>query len=242
MKRIDFYYFFTLALLACIFCATCGVPKINHVHGRPSRPAITRPEQLTSHFLELEDKDEEILGVCTGTAIGPHAILTASHCNERDKVKNIKIDLSPETHTVLASAGDGRDHEILLIDGSPFKNIEVVHQATPNLNEVATLYGVGGTEYPPNAKHGHVTGCDDPSDVDADAGITCYSIHVIPGDSGSTIYNDYGEIIGITTYRDDATYPSSMVGFTLNFTQKILDDAAHFDGKNTPKPVGESKP
>lgn len=203
----------------------------------PTHAIPTTPQQRASHFLYLQGRYDEGLGVCTGTAIGPHAILTAAHCDKKNEVKSVLVDFSPEEHSVLGTVYDGRDHAIILVGGTPFTNIESVVIAEAKISEAVTIYGVGGSTYPPLAKFGSITDCQDPSDLDAAAGQFCASIHSIPGDSGSAIYNSDGYIVGIVTYLDQYVEPTGTVGYALNFTAKQLADAATFDGKATPKPA-----
>jgi hypothetical protein len=237
VKRIDFYYFLSLGL---ILLAIFGVPKYNKHRPVLQSVATMSKQQLASHSLLLEDEDGETLGMCTGTAVGPHSLLTAEHCMRRGVVKQLSIDLATEDHKILAVAGDGRDHVLLLLDGSPFTNYIIVKFGTAKLKDIVSMYGSGGREYPPVYKSGQVVDCQDPSDVDINAGIVCTTLPVIPGDSGSAVYEADGEMVGIVTYSDTER-PYTNVDFALNFSQKMYNDAAAFDGTHTPKPVTKKK-
>jgi hypothetical protein len=224
MKRIDFYYFLTLGILAVFFF---GIPKAPHFK-QAHKMAITA-EQRTSHLIIFLDNKGEELGRCTGTAIGPNAVLTAEHCNERGESKQVTFDLVKEKHNILASTSDDRDHIIYLVDGSSFSNIEPVVSKLPTLNEVVTSYGnIYGT-YPATPRYGRVTDCDDPSDLDAAAGEECYSLEVNRGDSGSAVFNTKGEIVGLVTYmHEDEQGKTSGIGFSLNFNTAQLKTARMF--------------
>lgn len=235
MKRFDVYfiYFFTLSLLTFCALAAAGVLTVPQFKQDLPKSTIYQKEQLTQHAIWLK-KGPEAQGLCTGTAVGPHAILLASHCIEREQ-DNLTIDLALETHDIIATVADGRDHTLLLIDGTPFTFTESVQMGTAAVGDTVTLYGVGGEAYPPVPKYGKVTNCEDPSDMDIKAGEFCTSTHVSPGDSGSAVFNIKGEIVGLTTYSDPDTYPTSSRDFRLDFTQKQLDQATMFDGKDVPK-------
>ncbi len=202
-------------------------------HGHKPLPTTMSVEQKASHYLFMQGSYGSGIGVCTGTAIGPHAILTAAHCDKENEVKQVQIDLATETHEVMSTVADGRDHIIMLVDGTPFTNIETVVYGTAALGEPVVFYGVGGAVYPPVAKHGVVSDCQDPSDVDAAAGQWCMTASAIPGDSGSAVYNAQGQVVGIVTYLDLDTLPTGTIGYALCFTEKQLADAAVFDGKKT---------
>jgi hypothetical protein len=234
MKRLDFYYFLTLGLILLVLF---GVPHFRH-HTKRSTAAPTK-EQLSSHMITLLDKSGEEEGLCTATAIGPHAILTAEHCDKGGKYPSLLLDRSTEPHNVMASVCDGRDHVILLLDGAPFERYETIISATDSIYKIVVLYGDGHGEYPPVAKYGTIVSCEDPSDIDAYAGQICFTLPVIPGDSGSAIYNTKGEVVGVVTYQyTDEDSNIKAIGFALDFPQLILDTAYTFDGteEGLPKP------
>lgn len=212
-----------------VFIAPAVVEHLAPNHGH-AKLVITNPQRLASHLIIVND-EYRAEGLCTGTAIGPHAIMSASHCDEDGSVVSLSVDLTIEKHKVLRRISDGRDHIIWLIDGSPLKNIEPVMQATAKIGDVVTIYGSGGGAYPPDAKYGRTISCEDPSDADAAAELRCYSIPAIPGDSGSAIYNASGEIVGLVTYSDGMQKPAGTAAFTLNFTPQQLAAAQTFDGK-----------
>ena len=227
LRRIDFYYFLTLGL---ILYTLVGFPSCNHKPKAHPSHNVTR-QQLASHATIFRE-DGEDLGLCTSTAIGPHAFIVAAHCDESEDADTIHFDLATEDHHIIAITDDGRDHRIYLIDGTPFKNFVLVHQVVSTVGEVETIYGVGGAAYPPVAKYGVATACEDPSDLDAASGIQCSTIPVIPGDSGSAIYNNKAEIVGLVTYHDGSVSPSAEIGFALNFPQAQLDKAATFSDED----------
>ncbi len=86
-------------------------------------------------------------GLCTATAIGPHALLTASHCNEHD-LKKIHLDIVLNDYHIQKTLTDGRDHAIFLIDGPSLHDFVdyKVRAALPG--EHVHLYGNGEGEYP----------------------------------------------------------------------------------------------
>jgi hypothetical protein len=231
MKRFDhyFFYFLTLGLIYFVFS---GVPKFHHSAAN-ARTDVFHPtaQQKTAHMITMLDEDGFRLGVCTATAVGPHAFLTAEHCSENGKAKMVTFDLATEKHRIYAASFDNRDHMLILVGGTAFTNYLPITQGVPKLGETVTIYGDGRMEYPPIPKYGKIFDCGDFSDIDNAAGETCYSLHVIPGDSGSAVYNTKGEIVGLVTYQtteDDGTIAGR--GFTLHFKQATIDEARTFSG------------
>jgi hypothetical protein len=243
MNRIDFYYILTVALITVAMLLPTHRQAAHPVaHKRPTPSSLVTKEQRASHGISFKDQGAEEVGECTGTAVGPHAILTASHCILSAKTSLLSIDYAPEIHELLDVSTDGRDHVILLLDGAPFTTYERVDASDSLLiGDTVTLYGIGGSNYPPVPKFGKVVDCEDPSDVDADAKEFCFTIPTIPGDSGAAIYNTKGQIVGIVTYGLDYGdgSPTGGIGFALGFTHKQYDYAMTFDGKPPVKVVGK---
>lgn len=225
MKRLDFYYFLTL-FLAALFLF--GTPSFKHLASARDYAAHPTKEQRASHMVQFFDKHGSELGQCSATAVGPHAFLTAYHCDEHEKATQVTFDLATEKHDIVDGAIDNRDHIIFLVTGTPFVNAEEVHQASAKVGDNVVFYGDGEETYPPQPKYGTVLNCYDPSDIDEASGIACFTTHPLEGDSGSAIYNSKGEIVSLLTYgAPDGT----SVGFALNFPVEVLEKAKTFDGK-----------
>ena len=166
----------------------------------PNKPFIqNRPSTLqarASHMITILTQDGT--AHCTGTAIGPHAILTAEHCSPE---KRVRFDYATETYNVLLQIKDNREHIIFFIDGPPFTEIEPINLRAPRIGEVTYFYGHGNKVYPATAKMGIVLDEYDPSEIDAREGLFYISNLVLLGDSGAVVYGSDGDILGVVTYR-----------------------------------------
>lgn len=177
------------------------------------------------------DDHHKFTGVCTSTAIGPHALMTAIHCNE-PKNPIVRIDLSTRDYNVITGTEDDRDHQIILLDGPAFINYlkpEALLNVKPaRYDETVTIYGSGGAEFPGNRKIGKIdqeSQSEDPSDVDQGQKTIYYTTTVIGGDSGSAIFGEDGRVVGIVTYSNEG---GGMIGFGLNFSPGVIAFAQTF--------------
>ena len=199
-------------------------------HSNPSVAEMTI-EQKSSHMISYLDEDGKETTLCTATAIGPHALLTASHCNDgarHNPSTSIKIDYSAHHYEILAVTSDDRDHDIYLIDGPALKYTVTLNQAVPVTGEKSHFYGFGEGVYPSSFRTGHVRIADDPSDVDASVQFFTYDMPAYHGDSGSAIYNSKNEVIGIVSYGL-SWYGSEKTGsYALDFSPSVIETASHF--------------
>lgn len=207
----------------------------------PDRPPYIKNhpatiQQKASHMLGLADADERVVGICTGTVIGPHAILTAEHCDKNNAIPKIKIDYSPRALDIVDVESDGNEHIILFLDGPEFKDFAPFETRPVKTGESAYIIGNGGRQYPGVYKAGTVIDEYDPSEVNRAAGLFYYDIHAIPGDSGSAIYGLDGSMIGVVTFIRGP----EMGGFAIRFKEHVISVAQNF-GKGIDFPV-ESAP
>jgi len=235
MSRIDFYYFLLLGIL-CL--AIFGVPKLPHERYQQPHPIKDMPaQQLASHFLIFQTMEGENVTSCTGTAIGPHAFMTATHCVRGKNAAKVLIDLTMDAHLLLSTVSDGRDHTIFLINGQAFQNYISVVPVDAKMDSVLVTYGTGKGAYPPIPKYGRVMSCEDPSDLDRIEHEFCTTLPVVSGDSGAAIYDDKGEVVGLVTFAIDNEITYTNTNFALNFARNQLDFAATFGiGGETPIP------
>ncbi|PWT75540.1 MAG: hypothetical protein C5B59_08660 [Bacteroidetes bacterium] len=205
----------TLALFAVFITSACA----------PKQKLNTHPEKkYSTHRLTFVDKNGEAEGYCTGTVIGPHAVLTASHCNDNDVDTVIQFDLALRNYDILAAAHDGRDHVIYLLDGPALIGDSPVIEEKAKVGDTVYMYGNGGRAIEPVERVGHVID-GYVSGSDERDGLTYFDFPVIPGDSGSAIYDQKGNIVSILTYSVN----KHSAGFALDFTPEQIKTARTFD-------------
>ena len=119
-------------------------------------------------------------GTCSGTAIGPHAILTATHCFGDSTVK-------PAGLTVRQRMDDGDDHTILIVAQGFDADASIAPM--PDVGTDVHLLGNPATFRDIYAR-GYVAGA---GENDA----TLLGLPIFLGDSGAAVMNDAGAIVGV---------------------------------------------
>ena len=221
-----------------LFAATLAVMLLNLKHPtQTEKPFDTTPQRQATHMVILFDGDKSI-SECTATAIGPHALLTAAHCNDVRHLTKIRMDLSRKYFHIQKTLSDDRDHEIYLIDGPAFQNFVPYVVRPARMGEHVYLYGNGHGQYPSRRLDGRRISWDDPSEVDGAAGIQHFTMPVIHGDSGSAIFADDGSIVAVTSYLwkdnndeedEEDVKPRTTVDFMPGFTADQIAEATSFN-------------
>lgn len=166
---------------------------------------------------------------CSATAIGPHALLTASHC-EMPVKSLILIDMDGNEaevaiHDILR---DDNDHTIYIV-GTTFKEWAKISEDAPEAGEDVFYYGNPG-EITDVFKKGYIQMIVPASTGGlfsaAHPAIIVFSALAYPGDSGAGVFNDKDEIVTVVTgtkpdkIEDQTVYYS--FGFSFGFTKEQL--------------------
>lgn len=174
---------------------------------------------------------------CSATAIGPHALLTASHCEQ--PTDEVQIDEEDDTVKIIKIIRDGNDHTIFLVSDD-FKDYAKFGAAISLGDKVRIIgnphgklgvYREGVVANIEEAEEGSPFTKSKPETI-------WFDLNVFEGDSGSAILNDRGEIVGVLSFQVPAPEgdQGKMAGaFSLAFTPKQLAEALKFVPPVTPK-------
>lgn len=225
-----------LALAVSLYYAKGVIwDTLRHIHHNHAPVTI---QESATHLIGLGNEPGDMEAGCTATAIGPHVLLTAEHCDENEKYSLIRIDYSTRDYVILKTAGDGRDHILIAVDGPAFKNIAPYKTRIAIKGESTYIWGDGGGHFPARFIPGKVVDEFDPSDVNASQGMFYIDNKVIHGDSGSIIYSSDGYILGLLTYGVE-NKEARGAAFALYFTPDEIQFAQTFvpEEENAPLPI-----
>lgn len=215
-------------------------------HAPVVSPAVV-PAHKAEHWIVTEDDQDA--GGCTATAIAPHALLTAEHCDLKPFDEDgLPRDGSPvklfvdrtgkpnyfewTPYQIVGKLYDGSDHMILLVSGPAFKNIMPYGAPMAPYQGEHILWWGNPAGIRDQLREGYIMGSQQDQPVPfqkqgqqmwmADA-------PAIPGDSGSAIIDATdGHLVGIVTYGIN---DGEFVGFfTLHFTPGQLAVAENYGG------------
>jgi hypothetical protein len=170
---------------------------------------------------------------CSATAIAPHVILTAEHCDIENGTLYLNQNQKPFTMglEVKEKYYDNNDHMLLVVPGAEFK-----HFAKYNASEVRTakqgehIYFYGNPNLIKDQyREGYASGTMHfnigPEDkLNAAGPFTMFAVSVVGGDSGSAIFSDVdGQLIGITTWG--LAEGKFLGSYPLQFTQDQINQA-----------------
>ena len=192
------------------------------------------------HYLQTQT----IMGgdtACSGTAIGPYALLTASHCEEA--TSTIHVD-GKRAKIVGTPIRDEYDHTIFLLQmAKPFAQYAPVRLTpAPKLGEPAYLIGNPGT-IRSLFRSGQFAGVH--TDEDSDKKAWMFNFFIAPGDSGAGVFDSNGLLYAVVSYIEDAGEPDEGIhmwvtmAFPLHFTQDQITQARSFT--STPLKADEEK-
>ena len=182
-------------------------------------------QHLTTHRIGLYaqfagDPDENFGedGHCSGTAIGPHAILTAQHCFKDSTL--IRIDADTKPTKILAALIDGNDHVIYIVEHD-FTTWASLAQRSLVDGEHVFMWGAPGKNTDVYRVGYYVWLAPEP-DIDKHFMFQHFILPTFPGDSGSGIFDESGNVVAVVSYADESANECSE---PLQFTDAQLDVA-----------------
>jgi len=168
---------------------------------------------------------------CSATAIGPHALLTASHC----EAPTDAIDIDGVTgYTISKIYRDGNDHSIYLVPGVTFPQVAKVAPRALYPGEFIFVWGnpvnTSDAQFVAVLRTGKYTA----SYLFKGRIVDVFDFRAIAGDSGSAVFTQNGDVVGVLSFSGDIALPITDRTFAgagaikLNFSKEVLQRAAQF--------------
>lgn len=173
---------------------------------------VIKQAHAASHVVIIEDAK------CSSTAIGPHALLTATHCEDGKRPSFVLADGKREY--VEDAIRDKNDHTIFLLDGPMFTTVAGFEKTELETSDDFFIFGNPGPEFDVY-RRGYVCGkrVDD---------VILLDLNGWHGDSGAAMFNMLGKIAGVISYgytnmEADGEWSQTLMGARpLKFTSDEL--------------------
>jgi hypothetical protein len=201
------------------------------IEPKPHNPIIAAAHK-TTHLLETGDITGG--GHCSATAIGPHALLTASHC----EAPNDTIGIDGNEYKLLAPPiRDTFDHSIFYVNAT-FTEWATISTEPAQVGDDIFLFGNPG-KWDDIFRKGYVAAVPEENGEPV-----AYDFNGFPGDSGSGIFNAQGQLVGVCSIgliqgKPGTAWPSMrlMGGWLFQFTPDQIKAAIAYQ-----PPAGSAKP
>lgn len=204
------------------FSALCAFLLIAAIASRAEKeiilPAGAKMAHQTSFRLDIQESKEKSPGHCSATAVGPNQLLTAEHCISPTAVYSIPGSGVLAVKSILH---DGADHVLLEVD-KKFDVWAQINLVQPETGSHVYIWGNPG-DLSDVYREGTISG------VVEEAGkvVVLVDINGYFGDSGSGVFNEKGEVVGvISIINSQGLAPQfKMMGlFPFRFECKQLPD------------------
>lgn len=187
-------------------------------------PVVTYPQREHAATHRIEQRTIFSSSVCSATAIGPHALLTAAHC----VLASPQLLVDKDTFvTIQAQLVDDRDHIVLLIDGPAMTYVDVKVRPFVAGDEVHIFGNPGG--FTDLYRRGVVSGSKEMGTPIGDAVTVVYlDLNDFFGDSGAAVFNADGQVMGVvSTLHVDQSFKLTGI-VPLSFTADQFKEAREF--------------
>jgi hypothetical protein len=200
-------------LRAVLMLMALGLGSLLDAPVQPKPPQLgpNLPAHAATHRIHMINALEG--AGCSATAIGPHALLTAAHCDLG--TNKVVIDDLSVTATISSKGYDGNDHMILLLSDYTFTSIAQIDQRAPRTQEHVLLWGNPGRSRDVFREGYLKSKSEFPGADDQTRTLYVFQLGCYPGDSGGAIFSDEGKILTVVSMGDQS---AETAVFALQFT------------------------
>lgn len=182
-----------------------------------SRATIQQAHKTTYHIAE-----QTVMGgdICSATAVGPHALLTASHCEAA--TDDIYLQGKDKPAHIEGHIRDGHDHTIYLLSGITFSVYSTV-DLNGNLQQGDDVFMFGNPGMWSDVfRRGYMAGKTQHTSLFGSSPTEImFDMAGWHGDSGAAIFSTGGAIVGVVTGAEIQSEPSSGDSITMTVSFEI---------------------
>lgn len=141
---------------------------------------------------------------CTATKVGPHTLLTATHCIDDDDTVRIEepksLMIDGNRTSVKRYVHDGYDHTLIEVNDTYNDYAHVARRPAVGAN----VFVWGNSEFDEILRRGYIVGYQ--ASPSRDAGERwpgewmLIDLLIAGGDSGSAVFNQQGEVVGVISF------------------------------------------
>jgi hypothetical protein len=203
--------------------------KVNDFIQLRAENAAVRKVEGSSHVIYMESPVAGQSG-CSATSIGPHVLLTASHCEE--PTGTLTID-GKSGVKILKIYRDENDHSILFLDGVKFDYVSKVTPRKLRDKEFVFIWGNpggSGVQFVKDLRVGKFL----TQNVFKGRLVDVFELDSQHGDSGSAIFDINGNIVDVLSIGGNLVVPhygdveNATGALELAFDQAKYEEAARF--------------
>jgi hypothetical protein len=213
--------------VALMFLLTL-VPQSTFAHDK----VVLKAHQTTHVIVESTILHD---GKCSATAVGPHALLTASHC----EMPTDTIEIDGEDTDILGLLRDGNDHTIYFVKHE-FKEWATFSKEKPQMGDPVFIVGNPG-KAEDFLRKGYVSKVEIPEGLvtlvyPKAPALIILDLNGYFGDSGAAVFDENGDIVSaISTVgvqvdkdRNPSVLMKMTAGFSLGFTSEQIKKVLEF--------------
>ena len=203
--------------------------KVNDFIQLRAENAAVRKVEGSSHVIYMESVVAGQAG-CSATSIGPHVLLTASHCEQ--PTGTLTID-GKSGVKILKVYRDENDHSILFLDGVKFDQVSKVTPRKLRDREFVFIWGNPGdtgVQFVKDLRTGkYLT-----QNIFKGRLVDVYDLESHHGDSGSGIFDVNGNVVDVLSIGGNLKVPhygdldTATGALELAFEQAKYEEAAKF--------------
>jgi trypsin-like peptidase len=198
---------------------------IDTTPGAPNAASKVNKDSLhrTTHRLFMSAKFNDS-GYCSGSAIGPHAFLTAAHCEAPEM--NLAVDGEPVAVTKMLH--DHNDHVIFLLAGVVFTNYVTLCSDSVSQGDRVFMWG-NPESIVGMYREGYVSGVHKQLHNDGSETLdTMLTINNSHGDSGASVFTEQGCVAGVYSYLIGSGTFLLHGMLPLKFTDEQIQEARNY--------------